>query len=685
MTNSSISLDGIDKALSGLGYTNRNTLKYRFIKTIRTYYTSADARGREQGIPPVELIAAIWDTGMDADLIRSKIKNLNSIKSSVNKDLIRGFRKGTNPEGIIVGPDYLFVMSDDAKDRFIGSFSRALMSGAPASMDQIAEISKRFGEFLTKIPDGDVLTFLDTLIDSLDSNRPLPPDKIPEMLRMFGRLLSDIPEHTLLTEKDKISALVELLSENTERQPVETFPHPEDTDAQEAPPPETLDIIDVLGDDAEDTDSDDMDALDEDDGMGVLVEMDEEELEAADSEPDDDLDEDDFEVVQPDADLLESDIDDLDAEAPDADVEASPDVEDVMDVVIDATVDGTDAKENAGTLAAVDEEALEEADLEDESFDEDEFEEVPDDALGHVDAEAVVVEELDEIAADEDEVLSDPERKRLLAERFDRYLGQMERHYNQYLRVPKGEYMVGDPNDRGNEHPFQKVTLPDIFFGKYPVTNALFEVFAERTGYKTTAEKCGFGIVFQGRFQKKKDEQTGQPCYVWNATSYWEKREGAFWYQPNGPGSTLHRKRNHPVVQVSYRDALAFSSWVGKRLPTEAEWEAAAGTAAGNVFPWGNDWKEGLANTEESEISDTVPVDHSPGAKNAFGISDLLGNTLEWTMDRWTPPHGPETAVEHHIVKGGSWISNRDIRLYHRSKYPIDFTSNILGFRCLAD
>ena len=130
---------------------------------------------------------------------------------------------------------------------------------------------------------------------------------------------------------------------------------------------------------------------------------------------------------------------------------------------------------------------------------------------------------------------------------------------------------------------------------------------------------------------------------------------------------------------------MAFASWVGKRLPSELEWEAAARTATGNLYPWGNEWKDGLCNTEEKEISDTVSVDHFSDAKNELGLSDLLGNTLEWTVDRWEGASGAENHQDFHIVKGGSWISNREVKLYSRFKYPIDFTANILGFRCLAD
>ena len=147
----------------------------------------------------------------------------------------------------------------------------------------------------------------------------------------------------------------------------------------------------------------------------------------------------------------------------------------------------------------------------------------------------------------------------------------------------------------------------------------------------------------------------------------------------------MHNKRFHPVVQISLKDAMAFSAWVGKRLPKEAEWEAAARTLKGNPYPWGGDWLDGMCNTEDTEIADTTPVDQYPDADNELGLSDLLGNTLEWTADPCDPPYKTNGNKDYHIVKGGSWISDRSIRLYARFKLPIHFTSNILGFRCLAD
>ena len=228
MAHASISMDGIEKAVSGLNYKNPNSPKYRLIHAIKNYYSETDVLKRLESIPPEDLIPTIWETGKDPDQIRSKLKNLNSIKSSVNKDLTSCFKMGTNPEGIIIGSEYVFDMSDEAKDQFIGSMSSALSAGGSVSIDQIAQISQQFGEFLTKIPDGDVLTFLSALIDSLKSDRPLPPEQIPEMLKLFGNLLSDIPDHELLKEQDKVRELVRNLAEKTGDSVIENVPAPEE-------------------------------------------------------------------------------------------------------------------------------------------------------------------------------------------------------------------------------------------------------------------------------------------------------------------------------------------------------------------------------------------------------------------------------------------------------------------------
>jgi formylglycine-generating enzyme required for sulfatase activity len=218
----------------------------------------------------------------------------------------------------------------------------------------------------------------------------------------------------------------------------------------------------------------------------------------------------------------------------------------------------------------------------------------------------------------------DPQKARLLAETFNRSLAAMDKFYNQYIEFPGGTYTVGAETPKHDEIMQHTVSLAPFFMGKFPVTNALFQVFIENTGYITTAEKIGFGTVYQGRCQTITDPRTAQSKQIWRADITSRTAEGACWYQPSGPGSTIHNKRNHPVVQVSAHDALAFSAWTGKRLPLEAEWEAATRTIKANIFPWGNDMLPGACNIEEGSIGDTTPVDDYPDFENDAGIADAL-------------------------------------------------------------
>ncbi|MDY7037269.1 MAG: SUMF1/EgtB/PvdO family nonheme iron enzyme, partial [Thermodesulfobacteriota bacterium] len=276
------------------------------------------------------------------------------------------------------------------------------------------------------------------------------------------------------------------------------------------------------------------------------------------------------------------------------------------------------------------------------------------------------------------------QKLRILAEEFDNNLSAMDKYFNQYILIPEGEYLVGAKRINNTERPKHLIRLPSFYMGKFTITNALFEFFIEKTGYRTTAEKCGYGTVYYGRSKRTTDERTGLETIIWNSTITSKTVNGACWYQPSGPGSTLHKKRNHPVVQVSLEDALAFASWTGKRLPTEDEWEAASRTLNGYVFPWGNDRQKMACNIEGSYIGDTSPVDQYIEFENELGIVDTMGNVLEWTMDISGRSSHEKDGTQCYIVKGGSWISSNDTCLFSRTELESQSHSNILGFRCIA-
>ena len=188
-------------------------------------------------------------------------------------------------------------------------------------------------------------------------------------------------------------------------------------------------------------------------------------------------------------------------------------------------------------------------------------------------------------------------------------------------------------------------------------------------------------MVYSGRLTKITDEQGNLKSISIKPFVESKMVEGACWYQPNGPGSHIHNKREHPVVQIALEDALAYAAWIGCRIPTEEEWEAAARSQQGLALPWGDDWIGAACNCEDSFIGDTTPVDKYLEYANPLGVVDTIGNVLEWTVSLFEGSNGG--AVQN-IVKGGSWIDGSDIRLYSRFLVSQDTRSNILGFRCVV-
>ncbi len=428
-----------------------------------------------------------------------------------------------------------------------------------------------------------------------------------------------------------------------------------------------------------------------------------------------DLDEEDvLEDVEDIEDVDEAleDIEDIDKDEIIDEVE-DLDEDEVLEDVEDIEQGGGDEEEEPGGIegAGGDFESGEDTD-EEEIFDGDEaLEEVEDidedeiiDEVEDLDEEEVLedvedLEDADEISEKIDEIglpagslgqeysdeLSEKiQSDKLLAEEFDGYLGAMDRYYNQYIHIPEGDYIIGSRQPIKDEKIEQVVQLPSFYIGRFPITNGLFEIFTEKTGYKTVAEKLGYGNVYYGRFEKKKDDRTGLITSKWNSSLICKTVEGACWYQPSGPGSTLHNKRNHPVVQINIEDAVAFAAWTGKRLPTEDEWEAASRTGMGWLFPWGKDWKNDSCNIEDSCISDTTPVDKYVEFENDFGIVDTMGNVLEWTLDGHGISLNGENRPKYNFARGGSWVSGNDIKLFSRFKLEPEIHSNILGFRSVA-
>ena len=216
----------------------------------------------------------------------------------------------------------------------------------------------------------------------------------------------------------------------------------------------------------------------------------------------------------------------------------------------------------------------------------------------------------------------------------------------EFVRVEAGNYVVGKRDHPRN--PRRKVKLGTFDIATTEVTNAQFEVFIKATGYKTDAERNGFGMTF------------AEGMDDWQ----WESTKGATWRKPFGPlRPGIEGKANHPVTQISYRDALAFCQWGGFRLPTVEEWEVAArgGQKAGTPWPWGSElapkgvWRANTwqgpshrRNTKQDGFLYTAPVAQYP--PNALGLYDVIGNVFEYCVDERDEQRRPLA-----YGRGGSW------------------------------
>jgi len=335
-----------------------------------------------------------------------------------------------------------------------------------------------------------------------------------------------------------------------------------------------------------------------------------------------------------------------------------------------------DTLEDAEEILLDEDETLEEVDDIEENLEEVALEEdVEEIELGKDEA----LEEIDELDEDEIKALEEYRKKKELAEHFDEFLGDREKKFNKYTTVPEGKYTIGTKKSIKSSLELQEFDMPRVYIGIYPVTNSLFEIFIEQTGYVTTSEQKGFGRVYHSRFKKNATGST------WKKSVGSEDVKGACWYKPSGSDSTLHGKRNHPVVQVSVNDAVAFASWIGRRLPTEAEWESAARTDLGYIYPWGDEFNISAFNIEQSGFSDTCSVDEYDAFANEFKIIDMLGNVMEWTSDMETQPFQSQKKTSYCIAKGAAWNSKNDATISARGLFKPGFTSNTIGFRCISE
>jgi formylglycine-generating enzyme len=299
--------------------------------------------------------------------------------------------------------------------------------------------------------------------------------------------------------------------------------------------------------------------------------------------------------------------------------------------------------------------------------------------------------------------------------------------------IPGGEFTMGtdDPDSMPDERPAHRVKLDGFFMDKTAVTNAQFQAFVEATGYVTVAERKPDWEEIKKQVPPgtpKPDESVmvpgalvytppKHPVPLDNMAGWWKWTPGASWKSPEGPGSTLKGRENHPVVQIAWDDAVAYAKWAGKTLPSEAQWEyASRGGLENKRFSWGNEFMPGgkyMANTYQGQFpvkdsgedgfTTVAPVGSFPA--NGYGLYDMAGNVWNWCQDYYLEenhamckamgcmenPTGPagtrDTGAPRHVIKGGSFLCNvnycESYRPSARRGTPSDTGSAHVGFRCV--
>jgi formylglycine-generating enzyme len=263
--------------------------------------------------------------------------------------------------------------------------------------------------------------------------------------------------------------------------------------------------------------------------------------------------------------------------------------------------------------------------------------------------------------------------------------------------LPGGTFLMGGddpsyPDDR--EGPVRPVEVGPFGIDAFAVTTARFADFVAATGHVTDAERLGWSFVFHLYLPRDHPPTLGVAAAPW-----WRRVPGASWRAPEGSGTSVEGRGDHPVVHVSWRDAVAFAQWAGGRLPSEAEWEyAARGGLVQKRFPWGDRLVEGgrhrcnvwqgtfpHRDTGKDGYQGTAPVDAFE--PNGFGLYNVVGNTWEWCADafaRGAPDAAAGGAIER-VMKGGSHLCHASYcnryRVAARTANTEDAGSGHLGFR----
>ena len=279
------------------------------------------------------------------------------------------------------------------------------------------------------------------------------------------------------------------------------------------------------------------------------------------------------------------------------------------------------------------------------------------------------------------------------------------------VKLDGGEFLMGSEDGDGfpadGEGPVRSVTLRPFYIDEAAVTNEQFVEFVRATRYRTEAERFGWSFVFNQFVPPAIARHIEQAVH---GAEWWWPVKGAGWSRPDGPGSKLKGRRDHPVTHVSWNDANAYAAWAGKRLPTEAEWEyAARGGLEQARYAWGDELTPGgehrcniwqgefpAKNTLEDGYLGTAPA--RAFEPNAFGLYSVSGNVWEWCADWFSAefhrngpavdPSGPPDG-QSRVIRGGSYLCHASYcnryRVGARSSNTPDSSTGNLGFRCVVD
>jgi formylglycine-generating enzyme required for sulfatase activity len=299
------------------------------------------------------------------------------------------------------------------------------------------------------------------------------------------------------------------------------------------------------------------------------------------------------------------------------------------------------------------------------------------------------------------------------------------------IQIEGGEFRMGSDRHYPEEAPVHRVRVDSFLMDRHLVTNREFARFVIDTGYVTFAERLPQPEDYPGALPEMLYAGSmvftppRHPVDTSDWSKWWRYVKGANWKQPYGPSSGRKALRDHPVVHVTFEDAMAYADWLGKELPTEAEWEfAARGGLDGAEFAWGDELTPGgrhMANTwqgqfpNENLLEDGYPRTSPVGAfpANGYGLHDMIGNVWEWTSDWFADRHdapapkscctpvnprggrredsiancGDGNSIPRKVLKGGSHLCApsycRRYRPAARHPQPIDSSSTHIGFRCI--